>query len=122
MLALLMEWQLFIGPKFTGLTVCPDERYPRMWRIHFGDRVSDMVNLSRARDAAIVWARPRGLGGGEVARWRRRETAREPPSMRERSSPRRRGAPKNGAVPTGTPTEAAWPTRSASNGASSARS
>ena len=29
-------------------------------------RVSDMVNLPRAKDAAVAWARPRGLGGGDV--------------------------------------------------------
>jgi hypothetical protein len=48
-----------------------------MWRAHQDDRVSDMVNLTRAKDAAISWARPRGLGQSEVARWHRRETAAE---------------------------------------------
>jgi hypothetical protein len=33
--------------------VKPDERYPTMWRIHWPDgSVSDMVNLTRAKDAA----------------------------------------------------------------------
>lgn len=32
--------------------VKPDERYSGMWRIHWPDgEVSDMVNLTRARDA-----------------------------------------------------------------------
>ena len=47
-----------------------------MWRIHAPDgRVSDMVNLKRAKDAAVAWARPRGLGGSEKAHWDRRESA-----------------------------------------------
>ena len=34
--------------------VKPDERYLGMWRIHWPDgEVSDMVNLTRARDAAM---------------------------------------------------------------------
>jgi hypothetical protein len=38
-------------------TVVPDERFPSMWRIKWPDgRVSDMVNLARARDAAKVIA------------------------------------------------------------------
>jgi hypothetical protein len=41
--------------------------------VHHGDRVSDMTNLSRAKDAGITWARPRGLSSGEVARWHRRD-------------------------------------------------
>lgn len=37
--------------------VMPDDRYPTMWRIHWPDgSVSDMVNLTRACDAAIVLA------------------------------------------------------------------
>ena len=69
------EWRLKIGNKLTGIVVRPDVRWHGMWRIHSPDgRVSDMVNLSRAKDAAITWARPRGLGGNEIARWDRRET------------------------------------------------
>lgn len=38
--------------------VKPDERYPTMWRIHWPDgSVSDMVNLTRACDAAMVLCR-----------------------------------------------------------------
>jgi len=38
--------------------VKPDERYPSMWRIYWPDgEVSDMVNLTRARDAARTMAR-----------------------------------------------------------------
>jgi hypothetical protein len=38
----------------------PDDRYPTMWRIHWPDgEVSDMVNLTRAKDAAAVLVRRR---------------------------------------------------------------
>jgi hypothetical protein len=68
--------ELFIGARSTGITVRPDEKYPDvMWRIHGKGRVSDMVNLTRAKDAAITWARPRGLGGNETVTWHRREIA-----------------------------------------------
>jgi hypothetical protein len=40
-----------------------------------GERVSDLVNLTRAKDAAIAWSRSRGLGGGETVTWHHRETA-----------------------------------------------
>ena len=38
-------------------TVVPDDRWPGMWRIASPDgRLSDMVNLSRAKDAAVAIA------------------------------------------------------------------
>ena len=77
-----MTWRLYIGNRFTGVSVCPDAKWPSMWRIHHGDRVSDIVNLARAKDAAITWARPRGLGGSETIRWDHRETAAAAPPMR----------------------------------------
>jgi hypothetical protein len=64
---------LHIGRRKTDVSLRPDPVWPRMWRVHDGDRVSDMVNISRAKDAAISWARPRGLGAGEVVHWHRRE-------------------------------------------------
>jgi hypothetical protein len=33
-------------------TVQPDARWPGMWRVHYGGKVSDMLNLSRAKDTA----------------------------------------------------------------------
>lgn len=70
------EWRLKIGNRLTGIVVRLDDQYPNMWRIHASDgRISDMVNLSRAKDAAITWARPHGLGGTEVIRWDHREMA-----------------------------------------------
>jgi len=70
------EQRLYIGSRFTGFAVRPDTQWPSMWRVHGPDgRVSDIVNLTRAKDAAVTWARPRGLGGDETVRWHHRETA-----------------------------------------------
>jgi hypothetical protein len=33
-----------------------DANWPKMWRVRHGDRVSDMANLTRAKDAAILIA------------------------------------------------------------------
>lgn len=51
--------ELYIGRRKTSVSVRPDFEWPGIWRVHDGDRVSDMVNLSRAKDAAITWALPR---------------------------------------------------------------
>ncbi len=38
-------------------TVVPDTRWPDMWRIAWPDgQISDMVNLTRAKDAAVAIA------------------------------------------------------------------
>jgi hypothetical protein len=76
-----VEWRLSIGNRFTGLVVCPDPRWPNMWPIHFGGRISDMVNLARAKDAAISWVRAEGQGGAKGVRWERRETPAEGSSV-----------------------------------------
>ena len=34
-------------------TIEPDSKWPGMWRVRCGGAMSDMVNLSRAKDAAI---------------------------------------------------------------------
>ena len=46
-------WRLFYGNRTVGRVV-PDTKYPTMWRVvlHTG-KLSDMANLSRARDAAM---------------------------------------------------------------------
>ena len=59
--------KLYLGNQFTGITIAPDEKYPTMWRVCHKERVSDMVNLSRAKDAATTIAadygfRDRGVG------------------------------------------------------------
>src|SRR5215471_17379681 len=52
------EWQLYAGGKFTGIVVRPDDKWPTMWRTHMTGRPrSDMVNLTRAKDAACIWAK-----------------------------------------------------------------
>jgi len=39
--------------RLTGVELIPDEKYPQMWRVKYKDTVSDMVNWTRAKDAAI---------------------------------------------------------------------
>jgi hypothetical protein len=61
--------------------VKPDEVYPTLWRIHWPDgSVSDMVNLARAKDAAMAIAE-RGPPRLErrIFRWQQkcRESARD---------------------------------------------
>ena len=43
---------LYLDGKNTGISVQRDRVYGQMWRIHQADWISDMVNLSRAKDAA----------------------------------------------------------------------
>jgi len=65
------EWRLYVGNRFTGIVVSPDEKYPSMFRIYRpGQPPSDMVNLTRAKDAASATAR---IGGREVFYWKYRE-------------------------------------------------
>jgi hypothetical protein len=60
---------LFHGAGRTGFSVMPDEQYPRMWRVRYPDgRLSDMVNRTRAKDAALVAYETQG-------RQRRREAS-----------------------------------------------
>jgi hypothetical protein len=49
-------------------TVEPDTKYPGMWRIHMPDGwISDMANLSRAKDGAMLSALS-VLNGRQTAR------------------------------------------------------
>ena len=62
--------ELIINRRKTGISIERDAVHSAMWRVRrSGEPPSDMVNLSRATDAAIAWARPRGLGGTETANW-----------------------------------------------------
>jgi hypothetical protein len=73
------EFALYVGRKKTGVSIKPDAVWPKMWRVHQGERVSDMVNLARAKDAAISWAlagRDGGFGD-KVPHWRPTETRSE---------------------------------------------
>lgn len=47
-------------------TVEEDANWPGMWRVRFGGKLSDMANLSRAKDAAISLALSK-LNGGSHA-------------------------------------------------------
>jgi len=92
---------LHIGRRYTGVSVRPDFEWPGMWRVHQGDRVSDMTNLSRAKDAGITWARPRGLGSSNVARWHHRETPAITSSIRYSEQAATPLAPAPSAAPAG---------------------
>jgi hypothetical protein len=63
--------RLYINRRATGISLHPDDRFPWMFRIHWRDgQVSKgMASLPWAKDAAIRYVRPRGLGGKEQARW-----------------------------------------------------
>jgi hypothetical protein len=67
-------YHLFIAQRFSGVSIEPDSEWPDLWRIRQSERLSGALNLTRAREAALACARPRGLGGHEVVRWHRRET------------------------------------------------
>ena len=72
----MIEIHLYIGNVKTGIVVVQDAKYASMWRVRRADgSLTDMVNLTRAKDAALHFARPRGLGGKEIAHWHRRETS-----------------------------------------------
>ena len=51
------EWKgdnLYYGPRKI-LRIVRDQKYPNMWRIEFPDgKLSDMVNRTRAKDAAMA--------------------------------------------------------------------
>jgi hypothetical protein len=79
------QWALQYGNTRTPLAlVVPDRRWPNMWRVHWPDgQISDLANLSRARDAALAICERGPLRRYEkLFRWRKlawaRETARSP--------------------------------------------
>jgi len=64
------EWHLYLGTKSTGIVVAPDEKYPNMYRIHWPDRPpSDIVNLTRAKEAAMNWAARAGGQDKHRLKW-----------------------------------------------------
>jgi hypothetical protein len=46
---------LLIGRRLVA-SIVPDATWPGMWRVKIGDRLTDMLNRSRARDAALSLA------------------------------------------------------------------
>ena len=51
-----LHWKdsrLYLGSCATGNSITPDAKYPSMWRVRHPDgSLSDIVNLTRARDGA----------------------------------------------------------------------
>lgn len=52
-------WRLFAGKRRCG-DVVPDSKNPGMWRAWCDGRLSDMANLSRAKDAVACFAETEG--------------------------------------------------------------
>jgi hypothetical protein len=75
--------ELFVGSRFTGISVRPDAKWPNMWRVHHGKRVSDMVNLTRAKDAARSWADLTGGGERSLVNWRAATSPPDGPPVRQ---------------------------------------
>jgi len=47
--------RLYDGTRLSGYSIVPDEKYPSMWRVRSPDgTLSDMVNRTRAKDAALL--------------------------------------------------------------------
>jgi hypothetical protein len=71
-------------------TVIPDQTYPGMWRIQWPDgTVSDMVNLARAKDAAVVIAsRDPAVKDRTRFTWRSRARQARPMSPEPAGAPR----------------------------------
>ena len=49
------EWRLYRDRRVVGRVV-PDAKWPGMWRVQLPGGLSEMVNLARARDAALDWS------------------------------------------------------------------
>jgi len=75
--------KLYIGKTFTGITVVPDDRWPSMYRVHWPDQPpSVMVNLTRAKDAAMRWVARAGGAQGRSLNWKATERRAVRPPMR----------------------------------------
>ncbi len=54
-----LHWEdgkLMNGSRRTAIEVLPDDRWPGMYRVHYQGKISDIVNLTRAKDAAVATA------------------------------------------------------------------
>jgi hypothetical protein len=53
-----MQWKderLYLGTRSSNYSIVPDEYYPQMWRVRRPNgSLSDMVNRTRAKDAAVT--------------------------------------------------------------------
>jgi len=79
------EWRLYYGRR-PMLAVVLDWQYPAMWRVRLPDgRLTDMMNLTRAKDAASSIAM-RDLAPShkpELLHWKGGETTPAAPPMRQ---------------------------------------
>jgi hypothetical protein len=46
--------KLMQGKRAMPIDVLPDDQWPGMYRVHYQGKISDMVNLTRAKDAAVA--------------------------------------------------------------------
>jgi hypothetical protein len=46
--------KLMNGTRRVPIEVRPDDRWLEMYRVHFQGKISDIVNLTRAKDAAVA--------------------------------------------------------------------
>ena len=77
-------WQLYCGSRLL-LRVVPDDRWANMWRVQWPDgRLSDMVNLSRAKDAAVAYAQRAGHHDARRYKWRMDQSPTKAPPMRQK--------------------------------------
>lgn len=61
---------LFIGKRDTNIVIVKDDKYDKMFRIIWPDgKVSSMGNLTRAKEASILYARSKLKDWDTVHRW-----------------------------------------------------
>jgi hypothetical protein len=46
--------KLMQGKRAMPIDVLPDDQWPGMYRVHYQGKISDMVSLTRAKDAAVA--------------------------------------------------------------------
>jgi hypothetical protein len=46
--------KLMQGKRHMPIEVLPDDQWPGLYRVYYQGKVSDMVNLTRAKDAAVA--------------------------------------------------------------------
>ncbi len=46
--------KLMQGKRAMPIEVLPDDQWPGLYRVHYQGKISDMVNLTRAKDAAVA--------------------------------------------------------------------
>jgi hypothetical protein len=73
--------------------VMPDKTWPGMWRVRYDGNLSDMANLSRAKDAAMAIAE-RGPPGRNRQRLHWHKTPVGEPLRSPLVSPNAKGAPR----------------------------